>query len=135
MYLKLIYFSFISINFLFHIFQCSNIPGVVILDILIFVFKYDWSRCAQFSFFSRHLIFSYNSSTTAEKSHFLIDHGTVNWRYIFQCDCCKLENDDDIPRTLPDLSIIYKLHLESRKLINMYDWLQVTIRPVLMFTG
>ncbi|XP_012225916.1 origin recognition complex subunit 3 isoform X2 [Linepithema humile] len=41
-----------------------------------------------------------------------------------ECDCCKLENDDDIPRTLPDLSIIYKLHLESRKLINMYDWLQ-----------
>jgi len=61
--------------------------------------------------------------------------GAVNWRCIFQCDCCKLENDDDIPHTLPDLSIIYKLHLESRKLINMYDWLQVTIRPVLMFTG
>ncbi|KYM89711.1 Origin recognition complex subunit 3 [Atta colombica] len=83
-----------------------------------------------FSFFLRHLIFSYNSSTTAEKSHFLVDHGTVNWRYIFQCDCCKLENDDDIPRTLPDLSIIYKLHLESRKLINMYDWLQAFLTIV-----
>ena len=44
-----------------------------------------------------------------------------------------MENDDAIPSTLPDLSIIYKLHLESRKLINMYDWLQVTIRFV--FTG
>lgn len=41
-----------------------------------------------------------------------------------QCDCCKLENEDAMPATLPDLSIIYKLHLESRKLINMYDWLQ-----------
>ncbi|KAF3427144.1 hypothetical protein E2986_02465 [Frieseomelitta varia] len=41
------------------------------------------------------------------------------------CECCKLENDDAIPSTLPDLSIIYKLHLESRKLINMYDWLQL----------
>ncbi|XP_043251601.1 origin recognition complex subunit 3 [Colletes gigas] len=40
------------------------------------------------------------------------------------CDCCKLEIDEAIPSTLPDLSIIYKLHLESRKLINMYDWLQ-----------
>ncbi|OAD54577.1 Origin recognition complex subunit 3 [Eufriesea mexicana] len=40
------------------------------------------------------------------------------------CECCKLENDDAIPSTLPDRSIIYKLHLESRKLINMYDWLQ-----------
>lgn len=55
----------------------------------------------------------------------------VNWKYIFQCECCKLENDDAIPSTLPDLSIIYKLHLESRKLINMYDWLQVTIRSCL----
>lgn len=41
-----------------------------------------------------------------------------------QCDCCKLENENSMPATLPDLSIIYKLHLESRKLINMYDWLQ-----------
>ncbi|KOC66063.1 Origin recognition complex subunit 3, partial [Habropoda laboriosa] len=40
------------------------------------------------------------------------------------CECCKLVNDDAILSTLPDLSIIYKLHLESRKLINMYDWLQ-----------
>ena len=133
MYLKLTSFSFAPINF--HIFQCSNIAGVLISR---FVFKYDWSRCAQFSFFSRHLIFSYmsNSSTIAEKiALFGRPRGTVNWRCIFQCDCCKLENDDDIPRTLPDLSIIYKLHLESRKLINMYDWLQVTIRPALMFTG
>ncbi|XP_076766421.1 origin recognition complex subunit 3 isoform X2 [Xylocopa sonorina] len=40
------------------------------------------------------------------------------------CECCKLENDDAIPSTLPDLGIIYKLHLESKKLINMHDWLQ-----------
>ncbi|XP_071859979.1 origin recognition complex subunit 3 isoform X2 [Bombus fervidus] len=49
------------------------------------------------------------------------------------CKCCKLENDDAIPSTLPDLSIIYKLHLESRKLINMYDWLQaflIIVDPV-----
>ncbi|KYN08512.1 Origin recognition complex subunit 3 [Cyphomyrmex costatus] len=86
-----------------------------------------------FSFFSRHLIFSYmsNSSATAKKSQlFGRPRGTVNWRCIFQCDCCKLENDDDIPRTLPDLSIIYKLHLESRKLINMYDWLQAFLTIV-----
>lgn len=70
-----------------------------------------------------------DSSTTVEKKIALIrfSRDAVNWKCIFQCDCCKLENDDDIPRTLPDLSIIYKLHLESRKLINMYDWLQVTI--------
>ncbi|XP_057339498.1 origin recognition complex subunit 3 [Microplitis mediator] len=46
------------------------------------------------------------------------------------CDCCKLETDQTIQPTLPDLSIIYKLHLESRKLINMYDWLQAFLMIV-----
>ncbi|EZA61918.1 Origin recognition complex subunit [Ooceraea biroi] len=64
-----------------------------------------------------------------------IHTGLSDPRMYLDCDCCRLANDSDIPRTLPDLSIIYKLHLESRKLINMYDWLQVTIRPMLMFTG
>nr|XP_034184069.1 origin recognition complex subunit 3 [Osmia lignaria] len=40
------------------------------------------------------------------------------------CGCCKLEDDDAIVPTMPDLSIIYKLHLESGTLMNMYDWLQ-----------
>ena len=52
-------------------------------------------------------------------------HSGLNDPHVYlDCGCCKLENDDAIPSTLPDLSIIYKLHLESRKLINMYDWLQ-----------
>ncbi|XP_076237844.1 origin recognition complex subunit 3 [Calliopsis andreniformis] len=52
-------------------------------------------------------------------------HTGLNDPHVYlNCECCKLENDDAIPSTLPDLSIIYKLHLESRKLINMYDWLQ-----------
>lgn len=52
-------------------------------------------------------------------------HTGLNDPHVYlNCGCCKLENDDAIPSTLPDLSIIYKLHLESRKLINMYDWLQ-----------
>lgn len=79
---------------------------------------------------SRYLIFFYMSDSlaTVEKIALVrFFRDAFNWKCIFQCDCCKLENDDDIPRTLPDLSIIYKLHLESRKLINMYDWLQVTI--------
>ncbi|XP_076173479.1 origin recognition complex subunit 3 isoform X2 [Ptiloglossa arizonensis] len=53
-----------------------------------------------------------------------IHTGLNNPQVYFNCGCCKLENDEAIPSTLPDLSIIYKLHLESRKLINMYDWLQ-----------
>ena len=52
-------------------------------------------------------------------------HSGLNDPHVYlNCQCCKLENDDAIPSTLLDLSIIYKLHLESRKLINMYDWLQ-----------
>ncbi|XP_015115141.1 origin recognition complex subunit 3 isoform X2 [Diachasma alloeum] len=46
------------------------------------------------------------------------------------CGCCKLENEETIQQTLPDTSIIYKLHLESRKLINMYDWLQAFLTIV-----
>lgn len=42
----------------------------------------------------------------------------------FQCNCCKLSNDLKIVSTLPDVSIVYKLHLEGGKFINMYDWLQ-----------
>ncbi|XP_076656484.1 origin recognition complex subunit 3 isoform X2 [Halictus rubicundus] len=53
-----------------------------------------------------------------------IHTGLNDPRAYLNCECCKLENDDAIPSSLPDLSIIYKLHLESRKLINMYDWLQ-----------
>ncbi|XP_033213270.1 origin recognition complex subunit 3 isoform X2 [Belonocnema kinseyi] len=45
-------------------------------------------------------------------------------RFYLKCDCCHVSNDGEILSTMPDLSIIYKLHLENRKLINMYDWLQ-----------
>ncbi|XP_012525761.2 origin recognition complex subunit 3 isoform X2 [Monomorium pharaonis] len=76
-----------------------------------------------------HEIFCYSDGNQA-KHHIrgslraAIHTGLSDPQMYLDCDCCKLENDDDIPRTLPDLSIIYKLHLESRKLINMYDWLQ-----------
>lgn len=29
--------------------------------------------------------------------------------------------------TLPDVSVVYKLHLECGRLINLYDWLQAYI--------
>ncbi|XP_014261612.1 origin recognition complex subunit 3 [Cimex lectularius] len=40
------------------------------------------------------------------------------------CDCCKLKYPGEILPTMPDICIVYKLHLESGNLINMYDWLQ-----------
>lgn len=74
-------------------------------------------------------IFCYNDGN-ALKQHIrgsvrgAIHMGLNDPQMYLQCDCCKLENEDAISTTLPDLSIIYKLHLESKKLINMYDWLQ-----------
>uniref|UniRef100_A0A069DVU5 Origin recognition complex subunit 3 n=1 Tax=Panstrongylus megistus TaxID=65343 RepID=A0A069DVU5_9HEMI len=47
-----------------------------------------------------------------------------NPHHYLQCDCCKMESEDQILPTMPDICIAYKLHLESSCLINMYDWLQ-----------
>lgn len=41
-----------------------------------------------------------------------------------QCDCCVIDNATQITSTLPDLSIVYKLHLESGHMINLFDWMQ-----------
>lgn len=49
------------------------------------------------------------------------------------CKCCKLENSTGIIATLPDISIIFKLHLECGAMINLFDWLQA-FRSVVDFT-
>lgn len=54
--------------------------------------------------------------------------GLHNPHCYLQCACCALENEQQMAPTLPDLSIIYKLHLESGHMINLFDWLQVIIR-------
>ncbi|XP_050432352.1 origin recognition complex subunit 3 [Adelges cooleyi] len=49
----------------------------------------------------------------------------VNPQHYIDCDCCELEFTDQVLKTMPDVCIVYKLHLESRfDQINMYDWLQ-----------
>lgn len=40
------------------------------------------------------------------------------------CDCCQLDNATQMRSGLPDLSIVYKLHLESGHMINLFDWMQ-----------
>uniref|UniRef100_A0A336LPV0 Origin recognition complex subunit 3 n=1 Tax=Culicoides sonorensis TaxID=179676 RepID=A0A336LPV0_CULSO len=48
-----------------------------------------------------------------------------NPAHYLQCDCCEIENDEStLLPTMPDISIVYKLHLECGKMINMFDWLQ-----------
>lgn len=47
-----------------------------------------------------------------------------NPHFYLQCKCCGLKEHSQLLSTLPDISIIYKLHLECGRLINLYDWLQ-----------
>ncbi|KAA3675445.1 origin recognition complex subunit 3, partial [Paragonimus westermani] len=48
----------------------------------------------------------------------LVDPGTY-----LQLPDLHLDSSDCLVPTLPDLCILYKLHLESTKMINLYDWL------------
>lgn len=41
-----------------------------------------------------------------------------------QCDCCVIDNASQMAATLPDLPIVFKLHLECGKMINLFDWMQ-----------
>ena len=45
------------------------------------------------------------------------------------CACCQCDQDSIVP-TMPDLCIVYKLHLECGKLVNLYDWLQAFVTIV-----
>lgn len=80
-------------------------------------------------------IFFFNDGN-AMKHHILgspraaIHTGLNNPQAYLNCSCCTLNNEQSILPTLPDLSIIYKLHLECRRLINMYDWLQAFLSIV-----
>jgi len=47
---------------------------------------------------------------------------TDPWEYLENSDL-KIQDPGEIPATLPDISIGYKLHLECPKLINLFDWL------------
>ncbi|XP_063599512.1 origin recognition complex subunit 3-like [Penaeus indicus] len=53
-----------------------------------------------------------------------------NPHHYLQCNCCKLEDPTSIITTMPDVSVVYKLHLECGRLINLYDWLQAFISVV-----
>ncbi|GFT63224.1 origin recognition complex subunit 3 [Nephila pilipes] len=47
-----------------------------------------------------------------------------NPQHHLKCKCCKISSSDEIQPTMPETSLLYKLHLESGKLINLYDWLE-----------
>ncbi|XP_037714061.1 origin recognition complex subunit 3 [Drosophila subpulchrella] len=47
-----------------------------------------------------------------------------NPHFYMQCKCCELQDQSQLVGTLPDLSVVYKLHLECGRMINLFDWLQ-----------
>lgn len=53
-----------------------------------------------------------------------------NPQYYLECKCCKLDKSSSIIPSMPDICIVYKLHLECGRLINMYDWLQAFLAIV-----
>lgn len=53
-----------------------------------------------------------------------VHQALLNPQHYLQCDCCELESVHQLTPSQPDLSIVYKLHLECGKMINLYDWLQ-----------
>lgn len=50
-------------------------------------------------------------------------------RYL-ECNCCNVSDPGSITSDMPDSVILYKLHLECARLINMRDWLEsfITIK-------
>lgn len=53
-----------------------------------------------------------------------LHNALCNPHHYLQCPCCVLTNNEQMLPSLPDTSTAYKLHLESNKFINLYDWLQ-----------
>lgn len=53
-----------------------------------------------------------------------VHQALLNPQHYLQCECCDLDSVTQLTPSQPDLSIVYKLHLECGKMINLYDWLQ-----------
>ncbi|XP_034103832.1 origin recognition complex subunit 3 [Drosophila albomicans] len=47
-----------------------------------------------------------------------------NPHFYMQCKCCELQDQSQLVSTMPDLSVVYKLHLECGRMINLFDWMQ-----------
>ncbi|XP_054711698.1 origin recognition complex subunit 3-like [Uloborus diversus] len=42
----------------------------------------------------------------------------------FKCQCCRSDLEDEIRKSFPDISVLYKLYKTSGKMINLTDWLE-----------
>ncbi|XP_037961313.2 origin recognition complex subunit 3 [Plutella xylostella] len=76
-----------------------------------------------------HEIFFFSDVASVKKQIVGSPRGAVhtalsNPEHYLQCNCCHLPTIDSTTSTLPDISLVYKLHRECGKHINLYDWLQ-----------
>lgn len=74
-------------------------------------------------------LFVFMDSLTAKRHIMGVPRAAIhtalnNPSHYLQCKCCELSHEASLIPTMPDLSIVYKLHLECGKMINMFDWLQ-----------
>ena len=82
-----------------------------------------------------HGIFYYDDVATVKKMLLSAPRASIQsalrlpFQYIHDPGLANI-GADQIPASLPDICIAYKLHLESGKLINLYDWLQCWVSIV-----
>lgn len=74
-----------------------------------------------------HEVYYYDDVATIRRTisgspRITIQNGLAKPYTYLEAEGCRC--DTDIPPTLPDVCIAYKLHLECGRLINLYDWLQ-----------
>ncbi|CAG5121531.1 unnamed protein product [Candidula unifasciata] len=58
-----------------------------------------------------------------------IQHALTQPGKYLNCPCCQCEADAILP-SMPDICIVYKLHLECGTLVNLYDWLQAFVTVI-----
>lgn len=81
-----------------------------------------------------HEILYYNSASTVKRylnsaPRSALQTALSNPHHYLQCQCCKSDSGQ-VQSTMPDVCIVYKLHLECGQLINLYDWMQAFMTVV-----
>ncbi|XP_035220072.1 origin recognition complex subunit 3-like isoform X2 [Stegodyphus dumicola] len=80
------------------------------------------------STFPFHEIFYFDDVSSLKKHLLTVPKITLcrtlsNPHRCLKCNCCKIIETGEIQPSMPDIAVLYKLHLESGKLINLCDWL------------
>lgn len=84
--------------------------------------------------FPLHEVFYYDSAADVKRQlnsspRSAVQTALATPHHYLQCKCCDME-PGIISSTMPDLCIVYKLHLECTQLINLFDWLQAFVTVV-----